>query len=323
MIVITGAAGFIGSCLVARLNELGRNDLIVVDHYETDQDLSRKNLANKKYVRYYDKSEYLKLLKRDQFDFDVDCILHMGACSSTTVQDADLFQKNNYEYSIAVAQWALKYKARLIYASSAATYGNGELGYSDEESTIPDLKPLNLYGDSKQRFDQWVLSNRYQDQMVGLKFFNVFGPNEYHKGDMKSVIAKSYDRVFGEGRMVLFKSYHPDYKDGAQKRDFVYIKDVVDVVLFFMEHPQVNGIFNVATGQARTWNDLAKALFKAVGKEENIEYIEMPEILRDKYQYFTEGDMRKLRRVGYNKPFLSLEEAIKDYCHYLKEKTVW
>lgn len=323
MIVVTGAAGFIGSCLVAKLNELGRQDLIVVDHYDSDNDLSRLNLANKKYVRYFDKAEYLKLLRRDQFDFDVECILHMGACSSTTVQDADYFQKNNFEYSVTVAQWALKYNARLIYASSAATYGAGELGYSDDEAIIPKLKPLNLYGDSKQRFDQWVLANGHQDKMVGLKFFNVFGPNEYHKGDMKSVIAKSYDRVVNDGKMVLFKSYHPDYKDGEQKRDFVYVKDVVDVVLFFMQHENVNGIYNVATGKARTWNDLAKALFKSAKRPDNIEYIEMPEILRDKYQYFTEGDMTKLRLAGYTKEFLSLEDAIVDYSQYLKEKTIW
>ncbi len=323
MIVVTGAAGFIGSCLVAKLNELGRNDLIVVDHYESDDDLSKRNLANKKYVRYFDKAEYLKLLKRDQFDYDVECIFHMGACSSTTVSDAEYFQKNNYEYSITVAQWALKYNARLIYASSAATYGAGEAGYSDDEGKISSLKPLNLYGDSKQRFDQWVLDNGLQHKVVGLKFFNVFGPNEYHKGDMKSVIAKSYDRVVAEGKMVLFKSYHPDYKDGEQKRDFVYVKDVVDVMMFFMKHPAINGIFNVATGQARTWNDLAKALFKNAGKPFNVEYIEMPVILRDKYQYFTQGDMTKLRRAGYDKPFMSLEAAVADYSQYLKDKSIW
>lgn len=323
MIVITGAAGFIGSCLVAKLNELGRADLIVVDHYDSDNDIRKQNLANKKYIRYFDKAEYLKLLKRDQFDFDVECILHMGACSSTTETDKAYFQSNNYEYSIAVAQWALKYNARLIYASSAATYGDGAQGYSDDESKIHDLKPLNLYGDSKQRFDCWVLDNKYQQKMVGLKFFNVFGPNEYHKGDMKSVVAKSYDRVALEGKMMLFKSHRPDYKDGEQKRDFIYVKDAVDVVLFFMGHKNTNGIFNVATGQARTWNDLAKALFHSLNKPVNIDYQPMPETLQDKYQYFTQGDMKKLRAAGYTKPFMPLEDAVNDYCQYLKHKTIW
>ncbi len=323
MIVVTGAAGFIGSCLVAALNTRGRNDLIVVDHYDGDDDPKKKNLAGKRYQRYYDKAEYLKLLKRDQFDFDVDCILHMGACSSTTLQDADYFQKNNFEYSCVVAEWAIKNKARLIYASSAATYGDGAQGYSDEESKIPSLKPLNLYGESKQRFDEWVLSHNYQDQMVGIKFFNVFGPNEYHKEDMKSVVAKAYDKAVTEGKMSLFKSYHPQYKDGGQMRDFIYVKDAVEVLMFFMKNLHVNGIYNLGTGQARTWNDLAGALFAAIGKQPHIEYIEMPEILRPRYQYFTQADMNKLRKAGYAKPFMPLESAVKDYCGYLKDKRCW
>lgn len=322
MIVITGAAGFIGSCLVAKLNELGRHDLIVIDHYASEDDPSRKNLSNKKYVRYFDKAEFLKLLKRDQFDYDVECIFHMGACSSTTASDVDYFQKNNYEYSITVAEWALKYNARYIYASSAATYGAGELGYDDDENQIPNLKPLNLYGHSKQQFDEWVLRMSYQNRMVGLKFFNVFGPNEYHKGDMQSVIAKSYNRVVSEGKMVLFKSHNPAFRNGEQKRDFIYIKDVVAILLFFMNHKDVNGIYNVATGKARTWNDLAQALFASVGKQVNIEYVDMPVVLRDKYQYFTEGNIQKLQQAGYHNSFMSLEEAIKDYTQYLKQKTI-
>jgi len=323
VIVVTGAAGFIGSCLVARLNELGRADLIVVDHYDHDDDPKKNNLAGKKYLRYFDKAEYLKLLRRDQFDFDVECILHMGACSSTTLQDADYFQKNNFEYSVHVAEWAVKYNARLIYASSAATYGAGEHGYSDDERRIPTLRPLNLYGRSKQNFDLWVLEHGYQDRMAGLKFFNVFGPNEYHKGDMRSVVAKAYDRVAAEGMIALFKSYDPKYKDGEQMRDFIYVKDAVDMVTFFMDNPAVNGIFNVGTGKARTWNDLAGALFAAVGKKPHIDYIEMPEVLRDKYQYFTQADMGKLRKAGYAKDITSLEAAVKDYCGYLKNKTIW
>lgn len=320
MIVITGAAGFIGSCLVAELNKRGRSDLIVVDHYDDDHDPKRKNLAGKRYLRYYDKAEFLKLIRRDQFDFDVDCVLHMGACSSTTLQDAEYFKKNNFEYSCVVATWALKNKIRLIYASSAATYGDGAQGYDDNEATMRQLKPLNPYGESKQDFDVWVLDNAYQDKMVGLKFFNVFGPNEYHKEDMRSVVAKAYDRVASEGKMVLFKSYHPKYGDGQQMRDFIYVKDVVDVVYFFMDNPSINGIFNLGTGQARTWNDLAHALFAAVAKKDNIEYIEMPEILKPRYQYFTEANMSKLRKAGYQAPFTSLEDAVKDYCRYLKDK---
>ena len=317
MIVVTGAAGFIGSCLVAELNARGRYDLIVVDDMVGDEDPKKKNLAAKRYLRYYDKAEYLKLLKRDQFDFDVECILHMGACSSTTLQDADYFEKNNFQYTCTVAQWALKNNARLIYASSAATYGDGQLGYSDDESLIPRLRPLNLYGESKQKFDQWSLDQGLTGKMVGLKFFNVFGPNEYHKGDMKSVVSKAYERVVSEGKMSLFKSYDPKYKDGEQMRDFIYIKDAVDVVMYLMDHPSINGIYNLGTGQARTWNDLAHALFAAVGRPAEIEYMEMPEILRGRYQYFTQADMTKLRRAGYTKEFTSLEKAVGDYCGYL------
>lgn len=323
MIVVTGGAGFIGSCLVAELNKRGRQDIIVVDDYQGDDDPKKKNLAGKRYQRYYDKSEYLKLLKRDLFDFDVECILHMGACSSTIVQDADYFEKNNFQYSCSVAQWALKNNARLIYASSAATYGDGALGYSDEESLVPKLVPLNLYGASKQKFDRWVLDNGYQTQMTGLKFFNVFGPNEYHKGDMRSVVAKAYDRVISQGQISLFKSYNPRYKDGEQMRDFIYVKDAVDVVMFLMENPAINGIFNLGTGQARTWNQLALALFTAVGCKPHIEYIEMPEILRERYQYFTQAQIAKLRKAGYMKAFTGLEDAVKDYCGYLKSRSYW
>ena len=323
MIVVTGGAGFIGSCLVAELNKRGRQDIIVVDHYQGDDDPKKKNLAGKRYQRFFDKSEYLKLLKRDIFDFDVECILHMGACSSTTLQDADYFEKNNFQYSCAVAQWALKNKVRLIYASSAATYGDGSQGYSDDESLVAALEPLNLYGASKQKFDCWVLENGFQTQMVGLKFFNVFGPNEYHKEDMKSVVAKAYDRVVGEGKISLFRSYHPKYKDGEQMRDFIYVKDIVDVVLFLMEHEKINGIFNVGTGQARTWNELAQALFVAVNREVHIEYMDMPETLRGRYQYFTQAQMTKLRLAGYTKPFTPLADAVKDYCGYLKTQSYW
>lgn len=316
MIIITGGAGFIGSCIVSRLNARGVSDLIVVDHLN---DLKNKNLDGKKFLQYFDKKEFLDLLKNDQVNPDVSCIIHMGACSSTTLNDARYFEENNFEYSCHVANWALKHEVRLIYASSAATYGDGSKGYQDEETMIPRLRPLNLYGQSKQKFDEWVYNQNAFDKMAGLKFFNVFGPNEYHKGDMQSVVAKAYEKVSTEGKMSLFKSYNPQYKDGEQKRDFIYVKDAVQIVTYFLEHPKVNGLFNVGTGCARAWNDLAQALFKAVNKPAKIEYREMPEAMRAKYQYFTQADMQKLRKAGYQKPFTGLEEAVKDYAGYLKD----
>lgn len=315
MIIITGGAGFIGSCIVSRLNALGASDLIVVDHLN---DLKKKNLEGKKFLQYFDKKEFLDLLKNDGVNPEVRCVIHMGACSSTTLDDARYFEENNFEYSCHVANWALKHQARLIYASSAATYGDGSKGYQDEETMIPRLQPLNLYGESKQKFDEWVFNQNAFDKMVGLKFFNVFGPNEYHKNDMRSVIAKAYEKVVSEGKMSLFKSYNPQYKDGEQKRDFIYVKDAVEIVMYFFEHPEINGLFNVGTGRARTWNDLAEALFKAVNKPAKIEYIDMPEIIRPKYQYFTQAHMEKLKKAGYLKSFTTLEAAVEDYAGYLK-----
>lgn len=315
MIVITGAAGFIGSCIVAKLNDRGLEDLILVDHLHDG--LKEKNLEHKRYLRYYDKRDFLGRVKQNQLDASLKCIIHMGACSSTTLQDERYFLENNYAYTRTLARWALDHRVRFIYASSAATYGDGSAGYKDDEETIRRCSPLNLYGQSKQKFDQWVLDEGAIDKVAGLKFFNVFGPNEYHKGDMRSIVAKAYQRVVEEGAMSLFKSYTAEYGDGEQKRDFIYVKDVVDIVLFFMDHPRINGIFNVGTGEARTWNDLARALFAAAGKLPRIEYIEMPEVLRPRYQYFTQADMTKLRNAGYTKPFTKLEDAVADYVRYL------
>ena len=323
MIVVTGAAGFIGSCIVAKFKELGRHDLILVDHFDGDGDPKRANLNGKKYHSYFDKSAFLDEIRSGRFTEKVTCVLHIGACSSTTLQDERYFQENNFQYSCHMAEWAAKIKARFIYASSAATFGEAANNYRDDDATTRACKPLNLYGESKQKFDEWILDRGLQAKVVGLKFFNVFGPNEYHKGDMSSVVAKAYERVAKEGKISLFRSYRDDYADGEQQRDFIYVKDVVDVVIFFVEHERINGIFNVGTGQARTWNDLAKALFTAVGRKMNIEYVEMPEILRGKYQYFTQADMSKLRSVGYDKPFTGLEEAVKDYVKYLKDRTYW
>lgn len=324
MIIVTGAAGFIGSCIVAKLNERGRADLVLVDHVEGEGNGGKKeNLKNKKYARYYEKTDFLDLVLQERWREDVEAVIHMGACSSTTLQDADYFQKNNFEYTRHLARWALRRNARFIYASSAATYGDGSSGYKDDEATILRCKPLNLYGLSKQKFDAWVLENKVMDQVVGLKFFNVFGPNEYHKGDMRSVVAKAYPRVAEEGKIGLLKSYHKEYADGEQKRDFIYVKDAVDIVMFFLDNPGVHGIFNVGTGQACAWNELAFALFKAVGKNPVIEYMEMPESLRERYQYFTQADMTKLRSRGYAKPFTPLIQAVADYVGYLKARRYW
>lgn len=315
MIVLTGAAGFIGSCLLAKLNAIGRQDIIIVDHLSDAQ--KKENLKDKKYTEYYDKKDFLEIVINDKLDKSVDLVIHMGACSSTISQDAQYFEENNFQYSCRLAEWCLKHRARLIYASSAATYGDGAQGYRDDHALTHLLKPLNLYGLSKQKFDLWVLGHSAMNQCVGLKFFNVFGPNEYHKGEMRSVIAKAYDRVKGEGKINLFKSYQSGYRHGEQKRDFIYIKDAINIVMFFYHHSDIHGIFNAGTGQSRTWNELAGALFAAVGRKPCIEYTEMPDYLKEKYQYFTEADMSKLRKAGYQKNFMSLEDSVKDYAAYL------
>ena len=320
MIVVTGGAGFIGSCLIAELNKRGVADILVVDRWDADG-LKKRNLAGKKYKAFYDKCDFLQLILSDGIRDHVTDVLHMGACSSTTGQDREYYRRNNFEYSCHMARWSLRKSARLIYASSAATYGSGEGGYSDAPELIRRCSPLNYYGESKQMFDTWVLDQNLYDKVVGLKFFNVFGPNEYHKGDMKSVIAKAYAKVVSEDKMTLFKSHRDGFSDGEQMRDFIYVKDVVDVVFYLMGNPKVNGIYNVGTGHARTWNAVAAALFAAVGSSGKIEYVPMPEVLREKYQYFTEADMGRLRKAGYDRPFTSLEAAVHDYAQYLKDKS--
>lgn len=320
MIIVTGAAGFIGSCIVARLNERGQKDLVLVDHLD---EFKKKNIEGKHYTHYYDKKDFLDLVVRDRLEERPEAVIHMGACSSTTLQDARYFKENNFEYTRSLAQWALRHGIRFIYASSAATYGDGSNGYKDDEATIRRSKPLNLYGQSKQDFDLWVLDHGLASKVVGLRFFNVFGPNEYHKADMRSVVAKAYQGIAKEGRMTLFKSYRKDYKDGEQKRDFIYVKDAVEVVLFFLDHPHGSGIFNVGSGTARTWNELGWALFAAVGKKPDIQYIAMPPDLEERYQYFTQADIVKLRKVGYARRFTSLEAAVADYAGYLKDNRYW
>jgi len=237
----------------------------------------------------------------------------MGACSSTTEADADYLMENNFHYSQKLAEFCLENDIRFIYASSAATYGDGTLGFDDDHAGLKNLRPLNMYGYSKHIFDLWAQKKGLLDKIVGLKFFNVFGPNEYHKGDMKSVLAKAYSQIKQTGKLRLFKSYRPEYGHGEQKRDFIYIKDCTQVMAWFLEHKEANGIFNLGTGKARSWNELARAVFEAMHQKTNIEYIDMPESIRDKYQYFTEAKMDKLKKAGCPCTFMSLEKAAKDY----------
>ena len=243
----------------------------------------------------------------------------MGACSSTTLTDADYFIKNNYEYSKILAGWAFNNRVPFMYASSAATYGNGNLGYSDSVNEIRHLRPLNMYGYSKHLFDLWVINNGLLGKVTGLKFFNVFGPNEYHKEDMRSVVCKAFPQVRDEGKIRLFKSYREDYADGEQKRDFIYVKDAVEIMYYLFRNPKITGIYNLGTGKARSWNELVHAMFDALEKKPVIEYIEMPESLRPKYQYFTQADMSNLNKAGCNFEFRSLPDAVKDYVGYLQK----
>ena len=313
-VVVTGGAGFIGSCLVWKLNSQGINDIIVVDELGPAK---KHNLQGRKFKDYIDKDKFLGYVQGNKLK-NIDLILHMGACTSTTELDASYLIENNYLYTKVLAQWSLEHRTRFLYASSAATYGEGELGYSDQDKVTLKLKPLNMYGYSKHAFDLWLLKNKLANKVTGFKFFNVFGPNEYHKADMKSVIAKAFDKIVAGDPMRLFKSYKKEYGDGEQKRDFIYVKDAVDIVYYFVENPDKHGIFNVGTGKARSWNDVACALFAALAMKPRIEYVEMPPDIRPRYQYFTEASLKKLRKTGCKHKFFTLEAAIKDYAGYLK-----
>ena len=310
MIVVTGGAGFIGSAMVAKLNEKGESDILIVD--ELASTAKWKNISGKKFTDYVHKDHFLEMLLNDRLP-KVEAIVHMGANSSTTERDVDHLMENNYRYTRVLLEWSLRKKARFVYASSGATYGDGALGFSDADTVSPTLRPLNAYGYSKQILDQWVLQNDLQNKVVGIKFFNVFGPNEYHKGDMKSLICKAYYQIQEIGKIRLFKSYKPEYKHGEQVRDFVYVKDCTEVLWWFLNTPKANGIYNLGTGTARTWNDLAKAVFAALGIPPTIEYTEMPEEIRGAYQYHTEADTTKLRTSGCPVTFRSLEDSVKDY----------
>jgi len=317
-IIVTGGAGFIGANVVKRLNELGEDKIFIVDNLSISE--KWKNLVDLSFEDYIHKDRFIDELKKDKFKLSVKAIIHLGARSSTTEKDVDFLMENNYEYTKELAKWSIKSNVRFIYASSAATYGDGSIGFSDNHYLIPKLSPLNAYGYSKQIFDLWALKKGFLDKIVGLKYFNVFGPRENHKGDMRSMVLKAYEQIKRDGKIRLFKSYNPKYKDGEQLRDFIYIKDAVEMTLFFLEHPKLNGIFNVGTGIPRSWNDLAKAVFSALGTNPKIEYVDMPNEIRDKYQYFTKAEMEKIRKSGYTKPTLSLEEAVKDYILNYLEK---
>lgn len=317
-IVVTGAAGFIGSCLVGHLNEIGYDNIIVVDDFsKTEKD---DNLVGKTLLAKIGRSEFISWLK--EFGSEVDFIFHIGARTDTTEFDKSIFDDLNVDYSKAIWNACVELNIPLVYASSGATYGLGELGYTDDHSIIPNLKPLNPYGDSKNDFDIWVLEQKKQPPFwAGLKFFNVYGPNEYHKGRMASVIFHAFNQITATGAMKLFRSHNPDYKDGEQLRDFVYVKDVVKVCQFLLEKTPKSGIYNLGTGTARTFYDLAANTFKALGKEPNISFVDTPEDIRDKYQYFTEAVMDKLISQGYDTPFYTLEEGVEDYVkNYLMEK---
>jgi ADP-L-glycero-D-manno-heptose 6-epimerase len=318
MIIVTGGAGFIGSAFVWKLNQEGIEDIVIVDRLgKTDK---WKNLVNLRFVNYIHKDEFYDLIYNDTLSFDVEAIIHMGACSSTTERDADYLWQNNFAYTGQLAEWALERNIRFIYASSAATYGDGKQGFSDDHSKTIELKPINMYGYSKQVFDLRVLRHSWEDKIAGIKFFNVFGPNEYHKGDMTSVIFKAFNQIKETGKVRLFKSYLPQYPDGGQMRDFVYVKDCIDVLWWLFKNQDVNGIFNLGTGKARTWNDLISAVFTAMGTRQKIEYIEMPEPIRNQYQYFTQAEMDKLHSVGCPVSFSSMEDSVRDYVvNYLQK----
>ncbi|MDR3071457.1 MAG: ADP-glyceromanno-heptose 6-epimerase [Endomicrobium sp.] len=318
MIVLTGGAGFIGSCFLWKLNHEGIRDILVVDHLDDSE--KWKNLVGKSYSDYMQKEDFFNVVVSRQLS-KPEAIVHLGACSYTTSLDANYYVKNNYEYSKVLALWAFEMGIPFIYASSAATYGNGEFGYDDDISKLRKFSPMNMYAFSKHMFDLWLLNNNYINKVTGIKFFNVFGPNEYHKGDMRSVICKNYENIVNDCSIKLFKSYKTDCMDGQQSRDFVYIKDVVDVMYFLFKNPQKTGLFNLGTGKPRTWIDVAKSMFVAVGKKENIEYVEMSSSLRSKYQYFTCANMDSLKSVGYTGHFMELEDSVRDYCCYLENKS--
>lgn len=321
MKIITGGAGFIGSAICWRLNQLGNHDILIVD--EDTKGTKQNNLNGLDYVDFIDKDSFLKKVQTGAITYKVDTIYHMGACSSTTEDNMDYLMENNVEYSKSMGKWCLSNNAKFIYASSGATYGAGELGFDDDYSLISKLKPLNKYGLSKQLFDIWVLENGYENKFVGLKYFNVFGPNENHKGHMKSMINKSFHQIMESGSLKLFKSLNPKYKDGEQMRDFVYVKDAVEMTLFFdpfnQEGKDYTGIYNIGSGTANTWLTVANSIFQALDKEPQIEFVELPENLVNQYQYYSKANLGKLKEAGFKREIMNIKDSV---CDYVQEYLV-
>ncbi|OQY38816.1 MAG: ADP-glyceromanno-heptose 6-epimerase [Candidatus Cloacimonetes bacterium 4572_65] len=318
MIIVTGGAGLIGSAFVSYLNKKGRSDILIVDNLASSE--KWKNLVGKNYDEYIHKDNFIEELLEGSFP-TVEAIIHMGACSSTTELDADYLYNNNTEYTRILMEWSIENNVRFIYASSGATYGDGSKGYSDDHSDIRKLRPLNMYGYSKQLSDEMAYKNGLLENVCSLKFFNVFGPNEYHKGSMTSVVLNSFKQIKESGEVSLFKSDRSDYQDGEQSRDFIYVKDVVKIIYWLLKNPKVNGVYNIGTGNSRTWNDLVKAVFSALDLPVNIKYIDMPEHLKHKYQYYTKADNQKIIDAGWKGGFTTLEDAVKDYVQkYLNKE---
>jgi ADP-L-glycero-D-manno-heptose 6-epimerase len=317
MIIVTGGAGLIGSAVVQHLNGLGREDILIVDHLgQTDK---WRNLSPLRFMDYLEKDAFERILddgtlgRRLPGGHSLEAVIHLGACSATTEPDATYLIRNNFEYSRKLALTALAAGARFIYASSAATYGDGENGFVDDDSQLPLLRPMNMYGYSKQLFDLWALRQGLLDTIVGIKYFNVYGPNEQHKGEMRSLVLKAYEQIGATGTLRLFKSHRPEYGDGEQLRDFIYVKDAAAMTLHFLQNKSAGGIFNVGGGTTVSWNRLARAVFSAMDKTVHIEYIDMPESIRNTYQYLTCADTSKIRAAGYSETVMSVEEAVSDY----------
>lgn len=319
MYIVTGGSGLIGSAIVWALNKQGIDNILIVDHLGNSSD-KWKNLRALKFADYMEKDQFRTILQENKMPRGLKGIVHMGACSSTTERDASYLMDNNFNVTKELAEYSAGNNIRFIYASSAATYGDGAEGYLDNEDEIEKLRPLNAYGYSKQIFDLWALRKGLLNKITGLKFFNIYGPGELHKGEMRSVVHRAFEQIRDTKAMKLFKSYKPEYADGEQKRDFLYVKDAASMVLFLLHDPEATGIYNIGSGKAETWNSLVNAAFEAMNVKPNFIYIDMPEQLRDRYQYFTEANMEKFNNLGYDKEPRSLKDAVKDYIQNYLQK---